>query len=117
MLIGSAFGLDALRTDLHVDPGVAMPAMQGPGPAIHGTIGVSGDNVVAGCTLFAEGVAGISGIEAIGTLTIRNVYFKPTLAGFAIALQDQQGKVDIAGGSIEAADRGSGIAVVGGYGD
>src|SRR5437588_13127757 len=97
MLIGSAFGLDALRTDLHVDPGVAMPAMQGPGPAIHGTITVTGDNVVAGCTLFAAGESGIAGSSAAGTLTIRNVYFKPTLAGFAIALQEQQGKVDIAG--------------------
>jgi hypothetical protein len=118
MLIGSAFGLDALRTDLHIETGVVgVPAMQGPGPAIHGTIETSGDNVIAGCTLFAEGVAGIGGIGAVGTLTIRNVYFKPTLAGFAIALQDQQGKVDIAGGSIEAADRGSGMAIVGGYGD
>jgi len=118
MLIGSAFGLDALRTDLHINTGVVgVPAMQGPGPAIHGTIGVSGDNVIAGCTLFAEGVVGIAGSGAVGTLTIRNVYFKPSLAGFAIALQDQQGKVDIAGGSIEAMNRGSGIAIVGGYGD
>jgi hypothetical protein len=118
MLIGSAFGLDALRTDLHIETGVVgVPAMQGPGPAIHGTIETSGDNVIAGCTLFAEGVAGIGGIGAVGTLTIRNVYFKPTLAGFAIALQDQQGKVDIAGGSIEAANRGSGIVISGGYGE
>jgi len=117
MLIGSAFGLDAVRTDLHVDPGVAMPAVQGPGPAIHGTIAVSGDNVIAGCTLFAEGLSAIDGIGAIGTLTIRNVYFKSSLAGFAIYLLDHQGKVDIAGGSIEAANRGSGLAIAGGYGD
>jgi len=117
MLIGSAFGLDAVHTDLHVDPGVAMPAMQGPGPAIHGTIAVRGDNVIAGCTLFGEGVSAIDGNGAIGTLTVRNVYFKSSLAGFAIYLQDQQGKVDIAGGSIEASNRGSGIGIVGGYGD
>jgi hypothetical protein len=118
MLIGSAFGLDAVRTDLHIETSVVgVPAMQGPGPAIHGTIDVSGDNVIAGCTLFAEGVTGIAGSGAIGTLTIRNVYLKSSLAGFAIYLQDQQGKVDIAGGSIEAANRGSGIAIGGGYGD
>ncbi|HEV7424959.1 MAG TPA: hypothetical protein VGQ46_01230 [Thermoanaerobaculia bacterium] len=118
MLIGSAFGLDALSSDLKIETGVTgVAAMQGPGPAIHGTIGVSGDNVIAGCTLFAEGVAGIGGLGAAGNLTIRNVYFKPTLAGFAIALQDQQGKVDIAGGSIEATNRGSGIVISGGYGD
>jgi hypothetical protein len=118
MLIGSAFGLDALQTDLHVETGVVgVPAMQGPGPAIHGTIDVSGDNIIAGCTLLSDGVAGISGSGAIGTLMVRNVYFKPSLAGFAIYLQDQQGRVDIAGGSIEAANRGSGIAIGGGYGD
>jgi hypothetical protein len=118
MLIGSAFGLDAVRTDLHVETDViGVPAVQGPGPAIHGTIAVTGDNIIAGCTLFGEGVSSINGIGAIGMLTIRNVYVKSSLAGFAIYLQDQQGKVDIAGGSIEAANRGSGIGIVGGYGD
>jgi len=118
MLIGSAFGLDALRTDLHVDSGVAdVPAMKGPGPAIHGTISVSGDNVIAGCTLFAEGSSGIAGSGAIGTLTVRDVYIKSSRAGFGIYLQEQQGKVDIAGGSIEATQAGSGIGLDGGYGD
>jgi hypothetical protein len=118
MLIGSAFGLDALRAELHVEfEGVGVPAMQGPGPAIHGTITEMGDNIIAGCTLFAEGLTGIAGSGAIGTLTIRNVYFKSSIGGFAISLQEQQGKVDIAGGSLEAAGRGSGIAIAGGYGD
>jgi hypothetical protein len=118
MLIGSAFGLDALRAELHVEwEGAGVPAMQGPGPAIHGTIAVMGDNVIAGCTLFAEGLTGIAGSGAIGTLTIRNVYFKSSIGGFAISLQEQQGKVDIAGGSLEATGRGSGIAIGGGYGD
>jgi hypothetical protein len=118
MLIGSAFGLDALRAEMHVEfEGPGVPAMQGPGPAIHGTIGVSGDNVIAGCTMFAEGLSSISGSGAVGTLTIRNVYFKSSRAAFAIYLQDHQGKVDIAGGSIEAANQGSGIAIGGGYGD
>jgi hypothetical protein len=118
MLIGSAYGLDAVRTDLHVDPGVSgVPAMKGPGPAIHGTISVSGDNVIAGCTLFAEGLAGIAGSSAVGTLTLRGVYIKSSRSGYGIYLNDQQGKVDIAGGSIEATDRGSGIGLEGGYGD
>jgi hypothetical protein len=118
MLIGSAFGLDALRAELHVEfEGAGVPAMQGPGPAIHGTIAVMGDNIIAGCTVIAEGTAGIAGFSAIGTLTVRNVYLKPSVRAFAIVLQDQQGKVDIAGGSIEAANAGSGIAISGGYGD
>jgi hypothetical protein len=118
MLIGSAFGLDALLTDLHLETGVnGVPAMQGPGPAIHGTISVSGDNVIAGCTLFADGLTSVSGSGAVGTLTLRNVYFNASRGAFAIYLQDQQGKVDIAGGSIEAANQGSGIGIAGGYGD
>ena len=118
MLIGSAFGLDALQTDLHVNPEITgVPAMKGPGPAIHGTISVAGDNVIAGCTLFAEGWSGIAGSGAIGTLTVRDVYIKSSRAGFAIYLQEQQGKVDIAGGSIEATQAGSGIGLDGGYGE
>ncbi|HXH39448.1 MAG TPA: hypothetical protein VNN08_12535 [Thermoanaerobaculia bacterium] len=118
MLIGSAFGLDAARVEFHADIGAeSVPAVQGPGPAIHGTIATSGDNVIAGCTIFAEGVSGVSGSGAIGTLTVRNVYFKSSRAGFAIALLEQQGKVNISGGAIDAAERGSGIALDGGYGD
>jgi len=117
MLIGSAFGLDAVRTELKFDTGVTgVPAQQGPGPAIHGTIVTTGDNVIAGCTVFAEGVTGVVGSGAIGKLTVRNVYFKTTKAGFGIYLQEQQGNVDISGGSIEATDRGSGIGMDGGYG-
>jgi len=117
MLIGSAFGLDAVRTELKLDTGVTgVPAQQGPGPAIRGTIVVSGDNVIAGCTIFAEGLSGVTGSSATGTLTVRNVYFKSARASFAIYLQEQQGNVDISGGSIEATERGSGIGLDGGYG-
>jgi hypothetical protein len=118
MLIGSAFGLDAVRTELHAEIGdVSVPAMQGPGPAIHGTIATSGDNVIAGCTIFADGLAGIVGSGVLGTLTVRNVYFKSSKAGFAIYLQEQQGNVNISGGSIEAANMGGGIGLAGGYGN
>jgi hypothetical protein len=117
MLIGSAFGLDAVRTELKFDTGVTgVPAQQGPGPAIHGTIVTTGDNVIAGCTIFAEAMSGIVGSGAIGKLTVRNVYIKTTKAGFGIYLQEQQGNVDISGGSIEATDRGSGFGMDGGYG-
>jgi hypothetical protein len=118
MLIGSAFGLDAARVEFHADIGTeSVPAVQGPGPAIHGTIATSGDNVIAGCTVFADAVTGIFGGGAIGTLTVRNVYIKSSRAGFAIYLLEQQGKVNISGGAIDAADRGSGIGLDGGYGD
>ncbi|HSY51575.1 MAG TPA: hypothetical protein VLC46_22425 [Thermoanaerobaculia bacterium] len=118
MLIGSAFGLDAARVEFHADIGTdSVPAVQGPGPAIRGTIATSGDNVIAGCTVFADGMSGIFGSGAIGALTVRNVYIKSSRAGFAIYLLGQQGKVNISGGAIDAADRGSGIGLEGGYGD
>jgi hypothetical protein len=117
MLIGSAFGLDAVRTEFKLDTGVTgVPAQQGPGPAIRGTIVTTGDNVIAGCTIFAEGLSGVTGSGAIGKLTVSNVFFKPARASFAIYLQEQQGDVDISGGSIEATERGSGIGLDGGYG-
>jgi hypothetical protein len=118
MLIGSAFGLDALRAEMHVEfEGPGVPAMQGPGPSIRGTIAASGDNVIAGCTMIAEGLSAVVSSGAMGTLTIRNVYFKTSRAGFAIYLQAHQGNVNVSGGSIEATNGGSGISLDGGYGD
>jgi hypothetical protein len=118
MLIGSAFGLDVLRAEMHVEfEGAGVPAMQGPGPSIRGTIAASGDNVIAGCTMLAEGLSAIVSGSAVGTLTIRNVYFKTSRGAFAIYLQAQQGNVNLSGGAIEATNAGSGIAIDGGYGD
>ncbi|MBV8546135.1 MAG: hypothetical protein JO088_15440 [Acidobacteria bacterium] len=118
ILVGSAFGLDALRAELHVElEGEGVPAMQGPGPTIRGTIAASGDNVIAGCTMLAEGPSAIVSAGAVGALTIRNVYFKTSRGGFAIYLQAQQGKVNVAGGAIDATNGGGGIALDNGYGD
>ena len=117
ILVGSAFGLDALRTEFHVDSGIELPAMQGPGPEIRGTISTSGDNVIAGCTIVAERIAGITGSGAFGTLTVRDVFFKTSLAGFAIFLQDQHGKVVIQGGAVDATQQGSGLGFAGGEGE
>jgi hypothetical protein len=117
ILAGSAFGLDALRTEFHVETGVEVPAMQGPGPEIHGTITASGDNVIAGCTIVAEGMVGISAFGAFGTLTVRNVFFKTSKGAFAVFLQDQHGKVTIAGGAVDAVQQGSGLGFAGGEGE
>ncbi|MGA8808045.1 MAG: hypothetical protein WB973_09210 [Thermoanaerobaculia bacterium] len=118
MLVGSAFGLDALRAEFHVEfEGGGVPAIQGAGPTIRGTIAASGDNVIAGCTMLAEGPNAIVASGAVGTLTIRNVYFKTSRGGFAIYLQAQQGNVDISGGAIDATNGGGGIALDNGYGD
>jgi hypothetical protein len=118
MLIGSAYGLEAVRVDLKVElnaPIVA--AQQGPGPTIHGTITMTGDNVVAGITSVADKAAGVVASMPDGALTIRNVWFRPSRDGYAMALQETHGAVSISGGGMIAADHGSGITIYGGAGN
>jgi hypothetical protein len=106
-LLGSAGGV--------VDPPIA--PLKGPGPEIHGTITTWGENVVAGCTIVADRIAGISAYAVTGTLTVRDVYFRTSVGGFAIFLQEQEGRVEISGGSITATANGSGLGFVGGGGE
>lgn len=118
MLIGSAYGLEAVRVDLKAEldaPIVA--AVQGPGPSIHGTVTMGGDNVVAGITSVADKAAGIVASMPDGALTFRNVWFRPSRDGYAMALQETHGAISIVGGGMIAADRGSGITIYGGSGN
>jgi hypothetical protein len=106
-LIGSAAGV--------VDPPIA--PLKGAGPEIHGTITTWGENVIAGCTIVSDRVAGISGYAVAGSLTVRDVYFRTSAGGFAMFLQEQEGRVEISGGSITATANGSGLGFVGGGGE
>jgi hypothetical protein len=118
MLIGAAYGLEAARVEFKAEldaPIVA--AVQGPGPTIHGTITMTGDNVVAGITSVADKTTGIVAAMPDGTLDIRKVWFRPSRDGFALALQETRGAVTISGGGMIAADRGSGITIYGGSGN
>jgi hypothetical protein len=118
MLIGSAYGLDALRVDDKVDVDVSMPALQGPGPLIRGSISVNGDNIVAGCTISVDRAAvGISASGSTGTLSVRNVWFRTAERAFAIIAQQHHGPLRVRGGSVEATSDGSGISISGGEGD
>jgi hypothetical protein len=118
LLIGSAYGLDAVRTELHTDVDASAPAVQGPGPEIRGTVTIAGDNAVAGCTIVAiRSTTGIVASGVQGTLTIRNVWFRTSQRAFALFLQQQHGAVSVAGGGIDAAGEGSGIGISGGEGD
>jgi hypothetical protein len=119
MLIGSAYGLDAVRAELHLDDNTpAAPAQQGTGPLIHGTISVAGDNVVAGCTMIVDrGGAGITSAAGEGALSLRGMLFQTTQRGFAIYLQGHLGTVSIIGGGVQATEEGSGVAIAGGDGD
>jgi Right handed beta helix region len=118
MLIGAAYGLEAVRVEMKVEldaPIVA--AVQGPGPTIHGTITMAGDNVVAGLTSVVEKTTGLVAAMPDGPLTIRNVWFRPSRDGHAIALQETRAAVTIGGGGLIAAERGSGITIYGGAGN
>jgi hypothetical protein len=117
-LIGSAFGLDALRTEMHIElDAPPVPAQQGPGPSIRGTILVAGDNLIAGFTLLSDGATSIASAGATGPLTVKNVYFKTSNLGYGIFLQDHHGAVMVSGGALEATGQGGGIGVTQGDGD
>jgi hypothetical protein len=117
LLVGAAYGLEAVRTELKIEldaPIVA--AVKGPGPTIHGTIVMTGDNVVAGLTSVADRATGLVASMPEGPLTIRNVWFRTARDTFAIALQETRFAVSISGGGLIAAERGGGIGIYGGAG-
>lgn len=118
ILVGSAYGLDALAVDMKVELDRSAPARQGPGPAIRGSIFIGGDNIIAGCTLLPpRAAAAISTSGATGFVAIRNVFFRPSQRAYALVLQQQKGAVTISGGSMDAFEEGSGIVIAGGEGD
>jgi hypothetical protein len=119
MLIGSAYGLDAIRAEMRLDDDTpAAAAQQGTGPIIRGTIAVSGDNVVAGCTVVVERSAvGVTSSGGNGPLSLRQVVFQTSQHGFAIFLQEHHGAVSIIGGGVQATGEGSGVGLTGGEGD
>src|SRR5712692_6021129 len=75
MLIGSAYGLDAIRGQIGGDV-PPMPAARGIGPTIQGSVSLAGDNLVAGCTIVTASVAAISAESPAGPITIRNTYIR-----------------------------------------
>jgi len=114
MLVGAAYGLEALRADFHLEleaPIVA--AVQGPGPIIRGTVSAAGDNLVAGCTIATRRIAGLVSSPQ-GTLTIRDVWFRPSQSAMAIAIDGADAAVSIRGGGVIAESGGSGISISGG---
>jgi hypothetical protein len=118
MLIGSAYGLDAAKVDFHAGfDGPSKPAVQGPGPTIHGGIYVTGDNVIAGCTITVETGIGIAAFSPQGPIDVRKVYIRPSKRGIGISIQNSDVKIGIDGGGLASAEGGSGIFIDGGLGD
>ena len=119
MLIGSAFGLDAVISELHVETAApAVPAMKGTGPVIHGSIVLAGENVVAGCTLVADRRSGPALVASApsGPLTFRALYVRTSEDALAFYLESSIFPAAWTGGGIDSTN-GSGIAIAGGNGD
>jgi len=117
MLIGSAYGLDAAVVEFKTTiDAPSTPAIQGPGPTIHGNVWLNGDNVVAGVTIAAESGYTIGSSAPDSPVTLRNVYLRPTKGATGISLQNP-GAVSIHDGGIEGATFGSAFALSGGSAD
>lgn len=120
MLIGSAFGLDALRTETSIEiDAPPIPAAQGSGPVIHGTISLAGDNVVAGCTIFADKTTGValSAQSPDGPITLRATVLRTANDAYGLYIDNNAFAVSWTGGRLDAVDRGSGILINGGNGN
>src|SRR5437764_2051676 len=118
VLVGSAYGLEALRADDKMEleaPVVA--AMAGPGPTIRGTVPLTGSNILAGITVVTMGAAAVAASTTTGPLTIRNTYVHTAAHANGIVLSAVDYPVTIAGGALEATAQGNGIAVWGGTAD
>ncbi len=120
MLIGSAFGLDVLRAESHMEiDAPPLPAATGTGPVIHGMITLAGDNTVAGLTVTADRKTGValSADWPQGPLTFRKLYVRTSNDGWGLYVGNTLFPVTWSGGSLDAADHGSGILINGGNGN
>src|SRR2546423_12246929 len=115
--VGSAFGLEALRSDqLELDAPV-VAAMKGTGPVIHGAVTLAGDNLFAGFTVATANVAAISAGSIAGPVTLRDTYIRTANRAPAIVLSALEHAATVVGGSIDATNEGNGIAIYGGMAD
>jgi hypothetical protein len=120
MLIGSAFGLDAVRSELHIDVDApSLPAAQGTGPIFHGTISLPGDNILAGCTVIADGKngAGVVAQSPQGPITLRTMFLRSSNDAWAFYAENSAFEITWTNGRLDAARHGSGILINGGSGN
>jgi Right handed beta helix region len=117
MLVGSAFGLDAIRTEFKTElEAPPMPAATGPGPSIQGSVILAGDNVVAGVTLTTVAPAAISASSPSGPISVLNTYIRTSVTAMGVSLANADFPVTFTGGGITSSG-GGGVMMYGGKGD
>src|ERR1051325_7180132 len=118
VLVGSAYGLEALRVDdkMELDAPV-IAAMEGPGPTIRGTVTLTGRNIVAGVTVVTMGAAAVAASATTGPLSIRKTYVHTAAHVNGIVLSAVDYPVTVTGGSLDATAEGNGIAIWSGTAD
>jgi hypothetical protein len=118
MLVGSAYGLDAVRVDLKIElDAPLLPAAAGAGPIIHGTIMLPGNNIVAGVSVAVDGGSGIVAYSPKGPVSLVNVFFRPSRGAVALFIRDNTENVSISGGAIDGVSISTGVVISGGRGD
>jgi len=116
MLIGSAYGLDAIRAEMKVEldaPGV--PAAEGPGPLIQGSVTLTGDNVVAGVTIATAAPAALAAASTTGPITVLATYIRTAANAVGLSLNSVDFPATFTGGGITSTG-GSGVMMYGGKG-
>jgi hypothetical protein len=114
MLIGSAYGLDAVRSELHAEfDAPPTPAAQGPGPLIQGSVILTGDNVVAGVIIATAAPAALSTTSPSGPISVLATYIRTSRAAIALSINSNDFPVTFTGGGLTAAG-GGGVMLYGG---
>ena len=117
MLIGSAYGLEAIRAEMKVEfDAPVVPAAQGPGPLIQGSVTMAGDNVLAGVTIATAAPAAISAASPGGPISILGTYIRTSGGANGIAISGCDFPVTVTGGGVTATG-GAGISLYGGRGE
>jgi hypothetical protein len=117
MLIGSAYGLDALQNEFKMELDVPpTPAVQGPGPLIRGSVGLSGDNVVAGVTIETSVPAAIHAVSPAGPISVFSTYIRTSSGALGVWLNANDFPATFRGGGITASG-GGGVTLHAGRGE
>ncbi len=117
MLIGSAYGLDAVRTELHVDfDAPPTPAANGAGPLIEGSVTLTGQNVVAGVSIATASVAALSAASPSGPIQMIATNIQTARGAIGISIGASDFPATFIGGGLTG-NGGGGVTMYSGRGE